>query len=90
MHNADHANQCAAYLEQKLLQIPGVQILFPREANAVFVKLPEAVIAALRAKNWLFYNFIGSEGIRFMCSWATTPARIDELVQDLEQTMCNS
>ncbi|MBF2051403.1 MAG: low specificity L-threonine aldolase [Elainella sp. C42_A2020_010] len=90
LHNADHANQCAAYLEQKLLQIPGVQILFPREANAVFVKLPEAVIAALRAKNWLFYNFIGSEGIRFMCSWATTPARIDELVQDLEQTMCNS
>ncbi|WNZ21995.1 low specificity L-threonine aldolase [Leptolyngbya sp. NK1-12] len=90
LHNADHANQCAAYLEQKLLQIPGVQILFPREANAVFVKLPEAVIAALRAKNWLFYNFIGNEGVRFMCSWATTPARIDELVQDLEQTMCNS
>lgn len=90
MHNADHANQCAAYLEHKLLQIPGVQILFPREANAVFVKLPEAVIAALRAKNWLFYTFIGNEGIRFMCSWATTPARIDELVQDLEQTMCNS
>jgi threonine aldolase len=87
LNNARHANQCAAYLEQQLRQIPGVEILFPREANGVFVKLPEAVINALRAKNWLFYNFIGNEGVRFMCSWASTEARIDQLVQDLQQVM---
>jgi threonine aldolase len=87
LNNARHANQCAAYLEQQLRQLPGVQILFPREANGVFVKLPETVINALRAKNWLFYNFIGNEGVRFMCSWASTEARIDQLVQDLQQAM---
>lgn len=87
LNNAHHANQCAAYLEQQLQQIPGVQILFPREANAVFVRLPEAVIDALRAKHWLFYNFIGTEGVRLMCSWASTKARIDQLVQDLRQAM---
>lgn len=87
LNNADHANRCAAYLEQQLLQIPGVQIMFPREANAVFIKLPEAVVNALRAKNWLFYNFIGTEGVRLMCSWASTQTRIDQLVEDLRQAM---
>lgn len=83
LRNAQHANDCAAYLEKQLLQIPGVRILFPREANGVFVSLPEPVIEKLREKGWLFYNFIGSEGVRFMCSWASTYARIDQLVQDI-------
>jgi threonine aldolase len=34
-------------------------------------------------KGWLFYNFIGTEGVRLMCSWATTTAGIDQLVQDI-------
>lgn len=83
LKNAQHANRCAAYLESQLLQIDGVQILFPREANAVFVKLPESAIEYLRSQNWQFYTFIGSDGVRFMCSWATTQARIDELIQDI-------
>lgn len=87
LRNAQHANQYAAYLEQQLLTIPGVEILCPREANAVFVRLPEAVIKQLRTKNWLFYNFIGTEGVRFMCSWATTQARVDQLVQDIRQAV---
>lgn len=87
LKNAQHANQCAAYLEQQLLRIPGVEILCPREANAVFVRLPEDVIEQLRRRNWLFYNFIGTEGVRFMCSWATTHSRIDQLVQDVQQAM---
>lgn len=83
LRNAQHANQSAAYLEQQLLQIPGVELLCPREANAVFVRLPETAVEQLRAKNWLFYNFIGTEGVRFMCSWASTQTRIDQLVQDI-------
>lgn len=84
LRNAQHANQSAAYLEQRLTQIPGVEILFPREANGVFVRLPEAVIQQLRDKDWLFYSFIGAEGVRFMCSWASTQARIDQLVEDVQ------
>ncbi|MBD2253289.1 aminotransferase class V-fold PLP-dependent enzyme [Nostoc parmelioides] len=84
LKNAQHANQCAAYLENELLKIEGVEIMFPREANAVFVKLPEQVINALKAKNWLFYTFIGVGGVRFMCSWNTTKGRIDELVGDIK------
>ncbi len=84
LKNARHANQCAAYLENQLLNIVGVELVFPREANAVFVKLPETVIQSLKAKNWQFYTFIGVGGVRLMCSWNTTQARIDELIQDIQ------
>jgi threonine aldolase len=87
LRNAEHANACAAYLEQQLRQIPQVELLVPREANAVFVSLPEATVAELRAKGWLFYNFIGTEGVRFMCSWASTRACIDRLVEDVKQAV---
>ncbi len=87
LRNAQHANRCAAYLEQQLSSLPGVEILSPREANGVFVSLPETAIDALRNKGWLFYNFIGTEGVRFMCSWATTTARIDQLVQDIKTAL---
>jgi threonine aldolase len=87
LHNAQYANRCAASLEQQLRSIAGVEVLFPREANAVFVKLPEAAIAALRAENWLFYTFIGTDSVRLMCSWATTQARIDQLVQTVRRAL---
>ncbi len=84
LKNARHANQCAEYLESKLLNIAGVEIVFPREANAVFTKLPEHVIHSLKAKNWQFYTFIGVGGVRLMCSWNTTQSRIDELISDIQ------
>ena len=81
--NAQHANRCAAYLEERLLAIANVELLFPRQANAVFVKLPEVALQHLRQKGWQFYTFIGVGGARFMCSWNTTQERIDELVADV-------
>ena len=44
LKNARHANRCAEYLEKQLLEIEGVGLKFPREANAVFATLPEAAI----------------------------------------------
>jgi len=85
LKNARHANQCAEYLANELLKIPGIEIVVPREVNGVFVKLPEAVINKLRAKNWVFYSFIGTDGVRLMCSWNTTLVRIDEFIQDIKQ-----
>ncbi len=83
LKNAQHANDCAAYLEQQLLAIPGVELLVPRQANAVFVQLSEPVCTALHAQGWQFYTFIGVGGARFLCSWNSTRRRIDELVRDV-------
>lgn len=87
LKNARHANQCAEYLENKLLQIEGIEIMFTREVNAVYVKLPEQVVTSLQERNWLFYSFLGVGGVRLMCSWNTTQARIDELIRDIKEAI---
>jgi threonine aldolase len=84
LNNARHANQCAAYLENELLNLDGIEIMFPREANAVFAQMPDRVIQHLKNQNWQFYNFIGVGGARFMCSWSTTKWRINELIDDIK------
>lgn len=83
LKNARHANECAQRLEKGLQTLPGVQLRYPRQANGVFVELPEAVQSALRQKGWHFYTFIGGSA-RLMCSWATRPEQIDRFLADLE------
>ncbi|WP_204104366.1 MULTISPECIES: low specificity L-threonine aldolase [Spirulina sp. CCY15215] len=87
LKNARHANQSAEYFEQELKKIPDIEIMFPREVNSIFVKLPDRVISALRAKKWHFYTFIGVGNVRFMCSWETRRSRIDELIQDIQEAI---
>ena len=90
LRNAQQANECAAYLEQRLAVIPEIELMFPREVNSVFVKMPQEVINALRAKNWHFYTFIGVGGVRFVCAWDTTQSRIDELISDIKDAIARS
>ena len=87
LRHARHANQMAALLEAELRQLPGVKILFPRQANAVFVELPLPLIDALHAKGWWFYTFIGQGGCRFMCSWDTAEEDVREFVADFKSLL---
>ena len=84
LRNAAHANRCAGLLEERLRQVPGVEIMYPRQANAVFVAMPQELIDGLKARGWYFYTFIGSGHARFMCSWSTTEADIEALASDLD------
>lgn len=86
VRHAAHANAMAEELADSLAGI-GVEIAYPRQANAVFAALPERVSAGLRAKGWNFYNFIASGPARFMCSWNTDSAAIDALVTDIKGLM---
>lgn len=85
LNNARHANNCAALLEQKLAAIAGVRIMYPRQANSVFVEMPEEWVSRLRASGWRFYSFIGSGGARFMCSWQTTPEDVEQLAEAVQK-----
>ena len=87
LKHAGHANNCAYKLAGRLATIPGVKLVHPTEANAVFAQLPEQAIIALRSRGWVFYTFIGSGHCRFMCSWATTEDDIAALAQDLKDIM---
>ncbi len=84
LSHARHANAMAEELFDQLKALPGIRILFPRQANAVFAELPEHVIAGLRDRGWMFYTFIGKGGCRFMCSWDTTKEDINAFVADLK------
>lgn len=85
LRNGQNGNRMAELLEAGLKDIPGVQFLSQRQANAVFVQLRPEVAAALRSAGWRFYTFIGSGGARFMCSWDTTEADVNSLVRDVRE-----
>jgi threonine aldolase len=84
---ANHANRCAQLLAELVSDIPGVELMFPVQANGVFLQLSEPAIAALTAKGWRFYTFIGNGGARFMCSWDTEEERVRELARDIREVM---
>lgn len=83
LRNAAHANQMAQLLADELLGVPGVELMFPREANSVFVRLQVAHRDAMWARGWRFYDFIGAGGARLMCSWDTTAEDVKALAADL-------
>jgi threonine aldolase len=84
LRHAEHANRMAGLLHHELVTLPGVKLLFPRQANAVFAELPAAAIAGLRERGWMFYTFIGKGGCRLMCSWDTTEEDVKQFVTDLK------
>jgi threonine aldolase len=80
LRNAAHANRLAGVLAEGLIKIPGVRLMSPCQANAVFVEMPAEAAAALRTAGWYFYSFIGTGGARFMCSWQTTEDDVRQLL----------
>ncbi len=79
--HATHGNRLARKLAAGLAALPGVHILYPTEANAVFAKLPDAIKDRLKSHGWKFYSFIGG-GSRFMCSWRVTDEDVHSLIAD--------
>jgi threonine aldolase len=88
---ARRANTTAQQLEEALLSIPGVRLGWPRQANAVFAILPEAVNRRLRDANasytpwspdWLSVKSMPKKGetfFRFVTSFRTSMMEIEAL-----------
>lgn len=79
--NARNANAMAARLRDAVEPIPGVQIVHPVEANAVFARLASDAIDRLVAKlpaEHPFYIWDEAESVvRWMCSWDTSAEDVD-------------
>jgi len=82
LRNATHANAMAKLLEAGIRTLPQMEVMFPCQANSVFVKMPTKVADALHERGWRFYTFIGEGGCRLMCSWDTQEADIQAFVTD--------
>ncbi len=86
LRNAQHANAMAQRLSGAIEGVPHASIMFPVEANAVFLVASEDHLEQLRTRGWRFYTFIGG-GARFMFAWDTDPARVDQLANDIREIM---
>ena len=76
--NATRANAMADRLAAGLRELPGVRVVHPVEANAVFVAIPAGVPERLRAS----YSFSdwGPGVVRLMTAWDTQPDDVDGLL----------
>jgi threonine aldolase len=76
---AAHANAMA----RKLAAAMPFPVLHPVESNGLFVAMDEPTLKRLHASGWFVYRFIDGS-VRFMCSWATTQAAVEELGEALK------
>jgi threonine aldolase len=85
---ARHSNAMAERLYSQLRQLTAVKLLFPREGNAVFAKIPEHAVACMYDQGWRFYTHVGpGSGARLMCAWDTTAEDVDQFVLDLRNAL---
>ena len=83
LRHGTHANAMAALLETGLRALPGVTFPDPRQANAVFAKMPVKLTDGLRQRGWQFYTDVGPDGAaRLMCSWDTTAEDVAAFLRD--------
>jgi threonine aldolase len=81
--NATHANAMASRLADGLAAIPGVDIVYPVEADAVFARLDAKHIAELQ-REWLFHVWDEPGSIvRWMTSFNTQAADVDAFLASI-------
>ncbi|QXJ20391.1 threonine aldolase [Actinomadura graeca] len=77
LRNARHANAMARRLADAARGLPGVEIVRPVEANAVFAVMPEDAAERLR-KRFAFYTWDERTGeVRWVCSFDLTEDDVD-------------
>lgn len=86
LENARHANRSARAMAEKLTAV-GLEPVFPCEASAVFLRMPDELARKLRNRGWRFYKFIEPNIYRLMCSWAVTEQDIDDFVGDVRGSL---
>ncbi|MBI2254061.1 MAG: low specificity L-threonine aldolase [Proteobacteria bacterium] len=82
MKLAGHANTQAQKLVGGLRQVAGVHLLYPVEANEIFIRLPLETVAGLRDAGFQFYDWPGAAPgtIRLVTSFATRAEDVDAFI----------
>jgi threonine aldolase len=84
--NATHANAMARRLAEGAEAVPGVEIVHPVQANAVFARLQPRHIAALQ-QGWTFHVWDESgHVVRWMTSFDTTEADVSAFLAAIRET----
>jgi threonine aldolase len=72
LKSARHANNMAKLLEAEITKIPGLEIVYPVEANGVFVRVPRQGIARIKERYFFYVWNEETSVVRWMCSFDTT------------------
>jgi threonine aldolase len=84
--SAAHANAMARRLAAGAAAVPGVEIVHPVQANAVFARLDPKHVAALQ-QDWFFHLWDERESvIRWMTAFDTTEADVDAFVASIRSS----
>jgi threonine aldolase len=78
LERAAAANANAAKLARELTALPGVSLVAPVEINMLFLRLPEAAVAALDRGPFDFYKL--GRDLRFVCRHDQEPAGMAALI----------
>ena len=81
LRNARQANAMAARLSAGLAALPGVELVYPTQANEVFVRLPRSVVERLeRAGVAVNDGELDGSAVRFVTTWNTASEDVDGLL----------
>ncbi len=84
--SAARANAMARRLAAGAATVPGVEIVYPVQANAVFARLDPRHIAALQ-QDWFFHLWDAAESVvRWMAAFDTTEADVDAFLADIRSS----
>ena len=87
LRNARHANAMAQRLATGVRGISGVRITQAVEGSAVFAVLPRSVTEQLQQQFHFYLWDAAKNEVRWMTSWATSEADVDEFVAAIRQAM---
>ena len=82
LQTAAHANAMAQRLSTGLESL-GLQLASPVESNEIFVKLDHQIHRRLAESYVVHQPDLGEPVVRFVCSWSTTDAEVDDALEKL-------
>ena len=85
LERARRANANARELAQRLAEVPGVSLVAPVEINMLFVRMPDAAVAALDAGPFRYYKL--GRDLRFVCRHDQEAAGMDALVRCVREAI---
>ena len=87
VENGRHAIAMAQLLRKTVAEIPGVEVVYPVQANAVFARIPVDCIEPLQ-KETFFWPWDERQGVvRWMCAFDTQPEDITRFAGIVERTL---
>jgi threonine aldolase len=83
LRNARHANAMASRLAAGLADLPGVDVVYPVESDAVFARLPRQHVAELQ-REWTFHIWDETTSVvRWMTAFDTQERDVDDFLASI-------